>query len=192
MPTPSPPRDTLPTVRANPAPTDPKRPKTAHHPTAMSFALARTALFAARRQAAAASTQQAKRRMGSGAAAPEWTGIDKVVRGYFPQDDQRECFARLASEAGGGIFWMVPCMEGRASGRRSLFYLATAILGGYFGLFLLVKIKLAFSGAPVEAAPVAAAPSAGAGAIPDVDSEEFGAFLESEENVNKLIESWEK
>ena len=27
--------------------------------------------------------------MGS-AAAPEWTGIDKVDRGYFPQDDQRE------------------------------------------------------------------------------------------------------
>ncbi|KAL7515993.1 hypothetical protein ACHAWX_001053 [Stephanocyclus meneghinianus] len=97
--------------------------------------------------------------MGSGAAAPEWTGIDKVVRGYFPQDDQ----------------------------------LATAILGGYFGLFLLFKIKSAFSSAPaVEAAPVVAAPSAGAGAIPDVDSEEFGAFLESEENVNKLIESWEK
>ncbi|KAL3788601.1 hypothetical protein HJC23_005260 [Cyclotella cryptica] len=125
----------------------------------MSFALARTALFAARRQAAAASTQQAKRRMGSSAPAPEWTGIDKVVRGYFPQDDQ----------------------------------LATAILGGYFGLFVLYKITSAFSSSPaVEAAPVAAAPSASAGAIPDVDSEEFGTFLESEENVNKLVESWEK
>ena len=66
---------------------------------------------------------------------------------------------------------------------------ATAILGGYFGLFLLVKIKFALSSSPaVEAAPVAAS----AGAIPDVDSEEFGAFLESEENVGKLIESWEK
>jgi hypothetical protein len=28
--------------------------------------------------------------MGSSAPAPEWTGIDKVVRGYFPKDEQRE------------------------------------------------------------------------------------------------------
>ena len=50
----------------------------------------RAALLAARRTAAASTSQQAKRRMGSAAPAPEWTGIDKVVRGYFPQDDQRE------------------------------------------------------------------------------------------------------
>jgi hypothetical protein len=41
-----------------------------------------------------------------------------------------------------------------------------------------------------EAAPAAAPPSTGA--IPDVDSEEFGAFLESEENVTMLVESFEK
>merc|ERR1719223_1166926 len=72
--------------------------------------------------------------------------------------------------------------------------LAAAILGGYFGLFILYKIKSAISGAPVEeAAPaIAAAPSSSAGAIPDIDSEEFGAFLESEENVMKLVESFEK
>lgn len=65
----------------------------------MTFAiLGRTALLATtRRQAAttfvAASKQQSKRRMAShAAAAPEWTGIDKVVRGYFPQDDQREFY----------------------------------------------------------------------------------------------------
>lgn len=47
----------------------------------------RTALHAARRTA----QQQAKRRMGGGsAAAPEWTGIDKVVRGYFPKDEDSE------------------------------------------------------------------------------------------------------
>ena len=49
------------------------------------------------------------------------------------------------------------------------------------------------SGSAEEAAPApvaAAAPSAGS--IPDVDSEEFGAFLESEENVMKLVESFEK
>ena len=50
----------------------------------------RTALLATRRAAATTANTQ-KRRMG-GAAAPEWTGIDKVVRGYFPQDDQREFF----------------------------------------------------------------------------------------------------
>mmetsp|Transcript_22178 Transcript_22178/g.39531 ORF Transcript_22178/g.39531 Transcript_22178/m.39531 type:complete len:128 (+) Transcript_22178:117-500(+) len=127
----------------------------------MTFAiLGRTALFATRRQAtAAAASQQAKRRMGS-AAAPEWTGIDKVVRGYFPKDEQ----------------------------------LVVAISGGYFGLFLLYKIKSAISGSPEEvAAPVVvAAPASSSGDIPDVDSEEFGAFLESEENVMKFVASIEK
>ena len=56
----------------------------------MTFAiLGRTALLATRRTAVATS-QQAKRRMGSSAPAQEWTGIDKVVRGYFPKDEQRE------------------------------------------------------------------------------------------------------
>eukprot|EP00578_Thalassiosira_sp_NH16_P031644 CAMPEP_0181080398 /NCGR_PEP_ID=MMETSP1071-20121207/2545_1 /TAXON_ID=35127 /ORGANISM="Thalassiosira sp., Strain NH16" /LENGTH=68 /DNA_ID=CAMNT_0023161871 /DNA_START=527 /DNA_END=733 /DNA_ORIENTATION=+ len=68
-------------------------------------------------------------------------------------------------------------------------------MGGYAGLFVLYKIASAVSGSPVEeAAPVVAAapvPSS-IGAIPDVDSEEFGAFLESEENVMKLVESFEK
>jgi hypothetical protein len=59
----------------------------------MTFAiLGRTALLATTRRHAAATivaSQHTKRRMASHAAAPEWTGIDKVVRGYFPQDDQR-------------------------------------------------------------------------------------------------------
>lgn len=46
----------------------------------------RTALVAARRTA----VMSTKRRMGSSAPAQEWTGIDKVVRGYFPKDEQRE------------------------------------------------------------------------------------------------------
>lgn len=71
--------------------------------------------------------------------------------------------------------------------------MVVAISGGYLGLFLLFKIKSALSGSEEEeAAPVAAAPAASAGEIPDVDSEEFGAFLESEENVAKLVESFEK
>ena len=36
------------------------------------------------------STVTAQRRaMGSGGPAPEWEGIDKVVRGYFPGDHHR-------------------------------------------------------------------------------------------------------
>lgn len=73
---------------------------------------------------------------------------------------------------------------------------AAAILGGYFGLFILIKIKGAISGGKSveeEPAPVAVAvPSRSVGAIPDVDSEDFGSFLESEENVMKLVESFEK
>ena len=30
------------------------------------------------------------------------------------------------------------------------------------------------------------------GAIPDVNSDEFGAFLDSEENVNMFVDSFEK
>jgi len=44
----------------------------------------------------------------------------------------------------------------------------------------------------VEAAPVVVAAPSGAGAIPDVDSEGFRAFLDSEENVMMLVESFEK
>ena len=46
---------------------------------------------AARRRFAGVARQNIvqKRSMGGGPA-PEWEGIDKVVRGYFPQDHQRE------------------------------------------------------------------------------------------------------
>ena len=59
----------------------------------MTFALLarRTTLLATRRATASSTSAMTKRRMGGSAApAPEWEGIDKVVRGYFPQDDQRE------------------------------------------------------------------------------------------------------
>lgn len=73
----------------------------------------RTALLATRR---AAQTQHAtKRRMGGAAAAPEWTGIDKVVRGYFPQDDQRKLFIFICV-----VVWMdnIPLLQSR----RLLYY----------------------------------------------------------------------
>ena len=70
----------------------------------MSLLAARTALLASRRIASSRSgvnaSLQTKRRMGSGAAAPEWEGIDKVVRGYFPQDDQREFFIHVFCRVG--------------------------------------------------------------------------------------------
>lgn len=76
---------------------------------------------------------------------------------------------------------------------QSILIVAAAIIGGYAGLFVLYKIKSAFSSAPVEEeAPVVAAAPVATGDIPDIDSDEFGAFLESEENVAKLIESFEK
>jgi hypothetical protein len=37
-----------------------------------------------------------KRSMGGGGPAPEWEGIDKVVRGVFPHDHQRESVRRLS------------------------------------------------------------------------------------------------
>eukprot|EP00956_Cyclotella_meneghiniana_P012483 scaffold17741_cov67-Cyclotella_meneghiniana.AAC.4 len=75
----------------------------------MSLLAARTALLASRRIASSRSavnaSMQTKRRMGSGAAAPEWEGIDKVVRGYFPQDDQREIFIRVLPLSGNCLMW---------------------------------------------------------------------------------------
>ena len=40
--------------------------------------------------ARAALPKAQKRQMGSGAA-PQWTGIDKVIRDKFPEDYQGEC-----------------------------------------------------------------------------------------------------
>jgi len=45
---------------------------------------------AVRPAARAAVTAQRRQMGGSHAPAPEWTGIDKVVRGYFPEDYQRK------------------------------------------------------------------------------------------------------
>uniref|UniRef100_A0A7R9W4Z7 Uncharacterized protein n=1 Tax=Pseudictyota dubia TaxID=2749911 RepID=A0A7R9W4Z7_9STRA len=42
----------------------------------------------ARRAARTAAVQSQRRNMGGHAPAPEWTGIDKVVRDVFPQDYQ--------------------------------------------------------------------------------------------------------
>ena len=77
---------------------------------------------------------------------------------------------------------------------RARMIVAGAIIGGYSALFVLYKIKSAFSSAPVvaEAPSTSTAVRSTANAIPDIDSEEFGVFLESEENVLKFVESLEK
>lgn len=47
------------------------------------------AAAAARRRVGIIAKQQTQRRNMAGAPAPQWEGVDKVVRGYFPQDHQR-------------------------------------------------------------------------------------------------------
>jgi hypothetical protein len=44
----------------------------------------------ARRRFAMMAKQTTQRRTMAGGAAPEWEGVDKVVRGYFPKDSQRK------------------------------------------------------------------------------------------------------
>mmetsp|Transcript_15697 Transcript_15697/g.18925 ORF Transcript_15697/g.18925 Transcript_15697/m.18925 type:complete len:134 (-) Transcript_15697:190-591(-) len=46
------------------------------------------AASASRRAATRVAQQQQKRSMGGGGPKPEWEGIDKVVRQYFPEDYQ--------------------------------------------------------------------------------------------------------
>ena len=77
---------------------------------------------------------------------------------------------------------------------------ALAIMGGYFGLFCLFKIKGAMSGKKVEEAAPAPAASASVDAstgIPAVDTPEFDKYLETdafykmlenEEQLGKVVE----
>jgi hypothetical protein len=71
---------------------------------------------------------------------------------------------------------------------------AATILGGYFGLFLLFKLKSALSGKkPVVAeVPKVVASTSDSGEVPSIDSPEFEAYLEkllsSEEMLTALIE----
>ena len=74
-----------------------------------------------------------------------------------------------------------------------------AILGGYFGLFVLYKIKSAMSGKKVEEekkpAAVAATPTTGVPALDSpafekfVETEAFEKLLEDEAQLSKLVES---
>mmetsp|Transcript_40717 Transcript_40717/g.79684 ORF Transcript_40717/g.79684 Transcript_40717/m.79684 type:complete len:119 (-) Transcript_40717:117-473(-) len=64
------------------------------------------------------------------------------------------------------------------------------VMGLYVGIYVVSGL---FSGGKKEEAPVAAPVAvASSGAIPDIESPAFEKFIESEENISKLIASWEK
>jgi hypothetical protein len=156
----------------------------------------RIAFMAAHKTSA---TQQCQRRaMGSGPA-PEWEGIDKVVRGAFPHDHQRTSFCPVSILV--RKRFQIPFPESLTTKNTSylsylvfvaLFAVAMAIMGGYSSLFVLYKIKSAFSkpkqGEPaITPAGTAGDASPGQG-MPAVDSPEFGSFLETD-RFHKMLES---
>eukprot|EP00588_Corethron_pennatum_P013610 CAMPEP_0194266006 /NCGR_PEP_ID=MMETSP0169-20130528/1054_1 /TAXON_ID=218684 /ORGANISM="Corethron pennatum, Strain L29A3" /LENGTH=118 /DNA_ID=CAMNT_0039006587 /DNA_START=40 /DNA_END=396 /DNA_ORIENTATION=- len=64
------------------------------------------------------------------------------------------------------------------------------VMGLYVGLY---GLKSLLSGGKAAEAPAAAPVAAStSGAIPDIESPAFEKFIESEENISKLIASWEK
>ena len=71
-------------------------------------------------------------------------------------------------------------------------HIVFGIMGMYFSFFVLYKVKSAMSPAPPPAPIVAAAPSAVGSAIPSVEDENFGKWIEDEGNLGKLISSIEK
>jgi hypothetical protein len=143
------------------------------------------AAAAARRRIGMMAAQQQRRTMAAHAPAPEWTGIDKVVRGYFPQDYQRACpcYFILFVEIPNSVL-ITPLIF-----TFTLFFaVAMAIMGGYFGLFTLYKIKSALGGKPVEA-PAAPAPTTAfiqTTGVPSVDTPEFDKYLETDAFYNML------
>mmetsp|Transcript_13530 Transcript_13530/g.27630 ORF Transcript_13530/g.27630 Transcript_13530/m.27630 type:complete len:116 (-) Transcript_13530:97-444(-) len=71
-------------------------------------------------------------------------------------------------------------------------HVVAGILGGYFALYLVFKGVSAVGGKKDAApAPVAAAPSTSS-AIPSVEDENFGKWIEEPSNLEKLVASIEK
>jgi hypothetical protein len=64
-------------------------PNNAAKPTTTTTMVLPVVASAARRHVGLMAKQQAQRRTFASAPAQEWEGIDKVVRGYFPEDYQR-------------------------------------------------------------------------------------------------------
>uniref|UniRef100_A0A7S2EPJ3 Uncharacterized protein n=1 Tax=Trieres chinensis TaxID=1514140 RepID=A0A7S2EPJ3_TRICV len=130
-------------------------------------ALTSTAARGAVAARSSASRTAQRRNMGSGGPKPEWTGIDKVVRGYFPEDYQ------LAGAILGGY---------------------GALIAGFS---LKSKFSSAPEAAAAPAAPVKVASAGGDAVpsvdSPEFESYiEGGGFdkmLESEDALNKWVES---
>lgn len=67
--------------------------------------------------------------------------------------------------------------------------LSMAILGGYFGLYLLSKIVGAVSGGGKKPEPVAKAAPASSGDIPSIEDPNFGTWIDQPGNIDKLVNS---
>mmetsp|Transcript_8545 Transcript_8545/g.12411 ORF Transcript_8545/g.12411 Transcript_8545/m.12411 type:complete len:139 (+) Transcript_8545:58-474(+) len=123
---------------------------------------------AARRVSAAAVSKSKSKRSFGAHAAPEWTGIDKIVRSYFPEDHQ------LAGAVLAGYGFLI----------------TGAVLRG--------KMKGKPEEEPVAASTAAAATSSGdiPPSVESADFEAFlnndaafGKFLESEESMMKWVDT---
>ena len=147
-------------------------------------------LSATRRLAVPVAKQQQQKRNfalgGHHGPPPEWTGIDKVVRGYFPEDYQ--CTLCVNSRFPGDVLLADP-IERLSPMLLASITVAIAILGGY--VVLATFGKLMSGGKKKEEAPVAvAAPSStlSSSAIPSIDSDDFAKFLETDAFL-KLLEN---
>jgi hypothetical protein len=69
---------------------------------------------------------------------------------------------------------------------------AGAIMGGYGALISFFVLKSKFSKKPVAPAPVETPVPITSDAIPSIESNDFAAFIESEENLMKWVATGDK
>jgi len=144
---------------------------------------------ASRITALRATAAMPQKRTMAGGPKPVWTGIDKTVRGYFPEDWQREL-----------LFWHSAFHDKKDKpffcSHNAIYLLPTtltisvaaAILGGYSSLVVVAQISSAMKGKPpvvVEAPKVVVAATTSTG-IPDVNSPAFAEYMDSEAFVTLL------
>ena len=158
-------------------------------------AAAACALVDVRRRGVVLQRQQQRRNLSLGGhhgPPPEWSGIDKVVRGYFPEDYQ--CTCRMIPDS---VSLKMSHLLVLKITHVVLCAVAIAILSFYGGLVAVYKISSAFSTKkPVVievAKPITEVAPTG---VPSMDSPAFEKFVESEafelllsndEQLNKLM-----
>lgn len=130
---------------------------------------------------------------------PQWTGIDKVVRGYLPGDDQRTSptvlYCTLFNKY--KLKFLIPLHSHVSPWFLLLSFnntVAGAILSGYGALIAIAVIRSKLKGpAPVEEVPAASTAPVAAitGGVPSVESPEFEKYVESDAFTN-MIESEEQ